>query len=319
MSHPLLSIIVPVYNVEPYITACLDSVLAQSFQDFEVILADDGSTDNSGKICDAYAARDPRFQVIHKINGGVSSARNAALEIHRGKYLTMLDPDDAVSPDTYENVLYLEEHPEVDILQFPYVNCYSNGKVDELLIPSQTFEGKEEILKNWWEGNILHFANLNKIFRASVFEGIRYREGHLSEDTYLIADFIEKANRVFISEKGRYFYQIRDNSLTASYDFNKHIDLYEAHFRTYKELCHYPGLRAARVKAFYRLHRRLISAQLSQKDSGINPYLKELKDFVPAWKDVRNCPDKTINRWVRAVKIVGLNNFTKLFCRYHSK
>ena len=104
MNTPLLSIIIPVYNVSPYIGECLDSLQAQTFRDFEALLVDDGSTDGSGLICDRYAAADSRFKVIRKTNGGVSSARNAALDKCTGKYLTMLDPDDSVSPDTYENV-----------------------------------------------------------------------------------------------------------------------------------------------------------------------------------------------------------------------
>ena len=204
MNTPLLSIIIPVYNVSPYIGECLDSLQAQTFRDFEALLVDDGSTDGSGLICDRYAAADSRFKVIRKTNGGVSSARNAALDKCTGKYLTMLDPDDSVSPDTYENVRYLEAHPDIDILQFPYINCYENGRQEKLEVRPQLIEGKDRILLNWWEGNILHFANLNKIFRRTVFEGLRYREGHVSEDTYLVADFVERVNRVCISGQGRY-------------------------------------------------------------------------------------------------------------------
>lgn len=318
MNRPLLSIITPVYNVEPYITECLESILAQNFRNFEVLLVNDGSTDNSGKICDEYAVRDPRFKVIHKPNGGVSSARNAALEISKGKYLTMLDPDDSVAPDTYENVLYLEQHPEIDILQFPYVNCHEDGQIEKLLIKSQTIRGKENILANWWEGNVLHFANLNKIFRAEIFHNLRYREGHLSEDTYLIADFVEKARQVFISEQGQYFYKIRNNSLSASYNFNKHIDLYEAHFRTYKVLYQYASLKPARVKAFNRLFRRLIAAQISTPEANITSYLNELKSYIPTWTDLRTNTEKSLNPWISCAKITGLNTFVKAFCRYLS-
>ena len=316
--HPLLSIITPVYNVEPYITECLESILAQNFQDFEVLLVDDGSTDNSGKICDTYAAKDSRFKVIHKPNGGVSSARNAALEISRGKYLTMLDPDDSVAPDTYENTSYLEQHPEIDILQFPYVNCHENGQTEKLSIKSQTIQGKENILANWWEGNVLHFANLNKIFCAEIFHDLRYREGHLSEDTYLIADFVEKANQVFISEQGQYFYKIRTNSLSASYNFDKNIDLYEAHFRTYKALYQYKSLQPARVKAFNRLFRRLIAAQMSAPKADISPYLNELKNYIPSWADLRMNTAKSLNPWIGCAKITGLTTFVKIYRRYLS-
>ena len=100
MTTPVLSIIVPVYNVEKYLARCIDSILAQTFTDFELILVDDGSTDNSGEICDEYAGKDPRIIVIHKENGGVSSARNHGLDIARGEYITFVDSDDQIGTYT---------------------------------------------------------------------------------------------------------------------------------------------------------------------------------------------------------------------------
>ncbi|EGP5489252.1 glycosyltransferase, partial [Enterococcus faecium] len=97
-----ISIIVPVYKVEPYLRKCVDSILAQTFTDFEVILVDDGSPDNSGKICDEYASKDSRVRVIHKKNGGLSSARNAGIDVARGKYLGFVDSDDYIEKDMYE-------------------------------------------------------------------------------------------------------------------------------------------------------------------------------------------------------------------------
>jgi len=311
MNTPLLSIIIPVYNVSPYIGECLDSLQAQTFRDFEALLVDDGSTDGSGLICDRYAAADSRFKVIRKTNGGVSSARNAALDKCTGKYLTMLDPDDSVSPDTYENIRYLEAHPDTDILQFPYINCYENGRQEKLEVRPQLIEGKDRILLNWWEGNILHFANLNKIFRRTVFEGLRYREGHVSEDTYLVADFVERVNRVCISGQGRYYYRIRNNSLTSAYTFPKHIDLFEAHLRTYAKMTEYPLLRPARVTAFTRLFRRLISARLSSPQTDIHPYLTAVKPYVPRWSDITAHP----TAWIIALKILGPKRFMHLLCR----
>lgn len=319
MNSPLLSIIVPVYNVEDYIEECLNSVLAQTFKNFEVILVDDGSTDNSGKICDHYSTRDSRFRSIHQPNGGVSSARNAALDSCKGKYLTMLDPDDSVAPDTYENVIYMEQHPDIDILQFPYVNCYPGGKQELLQLSSRLITGRDQILLNWWEGNILHFANLNKIFKHTVFENLRYRVGHVSEDTYLVADFIEKAQEVYISEKGRYFYKIRNNSLTSSYTFNKHIDLFEAHIRTYRKLTEQPLSKPVRVKAYTRLFRRLISAHIASPQSDIIHYLQEIKHDMPRWTDIFANKGHSSTLWIIMAKLLGVSLFTKTFCWYLSR
>lgn len=313
MNSPLLSIIVPVYNVDSYIEASLDSVRAQTFSDFEVILVDDGSTDDSGKICDRYAAADRRFQVIHKPNGGVSSARNAALDVCRGKYIAMLDPDDTLAPDTYENINYLEAHPDIDVLQFPYYNCYPHEKPEKLEVASRTIRGKDQILLNWWSGDILHFANLNKIFRRPVFEGLRYRVGHLSEDTYLVADFVEKCRAVYISEKGGYFYvSLRNDSLSSHYTFDKHIDLFEAHLRTYRKLTEYALLKPVRVTAFTRLFRRLVSARMTDPDKDIRSYLRQVKPLVPRWTDIAASP----TLWIVSLKLLGVSLFMKSLCRY---
>lgn len=319
MNPPLLSIIIPVYNVESYLEECLDSVLTQKFYDFEVFMVDDGSTDNSGKICDQYANLDKRFKVIHKPNGGVSSARNAALEICTGKYIVMLDPDDTIDPESYENVNYLEAHPDIDILQFPYFNCYPDGRIEKLELSSRLIKGKDQILLNWWAGNILHFSNLNKIFRRSVFEGLRYRIGHLSEDTYLIADFVEKCNIVFISEKGGYFVRIRNNSQSSHYTFSKHIDLFEAHLHNYKKIEEYPLLKPVRVEAFSRLFRRLISAHLSSPEADIRSYLEQVKNYVPCWSDILANSNKSLFPWIVSVKILGVNAFIRLFSWYLSQ
>ena len=102
MPNIVLSIIIPVYNVEQYINQCIESILIQTYHDYEIILIDDGSTDSSGEICDTYAQKDSRVKVVHKINGGVSSARNIGLQMIKGKYLTFIDPDDFINIDTYE-------------------------------------------------------------------------------------------------------------------------------------------------------------------------------------------------------------------------
>ena len=103
--NPLISVIVPIYDVESYLPKCVESVLRQTYTNLEIILVDDGSPDNSGKICDDFAARDPRVRVIHKENGGLSSARNAGLDAAHGEYITFLDSDDWIAEDAYEHLL----------------------------------------------------------------------------------------------------------------------------------------------------------------------------------------------------------------------
>ena len=126
MSERVVSIIVPVYNVEAYLAECIDSLLGQTYPYLEVLLIDDGSTDGSGKICDDYAQRDSRVRVVHKANGGLSSARNAALPLVSGEYLMYVDSDDWIALDTLEKCMaILKRQPEVEILEFGAIDYSS--------------------------------------------------------------------------------------------------------------------------------------------------------------------------------------------------
>ena len=124
-----LSIVVPVYNVEQYLHQCIDSILHQTFQDFELILVDDGSPDDCPKICDEYAKNDSRIKVIHKTNGGLSSARNAGLQIARGEYISFIDSDDFLDPITYTHVFSIFNKENVDVVIFGRYEVYGKNYV----------------------------------------------------------------------------------------------------------------------------------------------------------------------------------------------
>lgn len=128
MKEYLLTIIVPVYNVEPYLSDCIESILSQSFDNFELLLIDDGSTDSSGEICDRYAKSDKRIRVFHTENQGVSSARNRGLDEARGKYISFVDSDDYIQADTYsQNIKILEADLSIDFVQIPISDRRGGG------------------------------------------------------------------------------------------------------------------------------------------------------------------------------------------------
>lgn len=150
-----ISIIVPVYKVEPYIHKCVDSILAQTFKDFELILVDDGSPDNCGQICDEYAQKDSRVKVIHKENGGVSSARNVGIDTALGEYITFIDPDDIIEQNMYQ-------------VLFEHAIKYS---ADIVVCPIRSFnevEGTISISTVWLEGNILDKKNIEEKIIPSI-------------------------------------------------------------------------------------------------------------------------------------------------------
>ena len=319
MKNPLLSIITPVYNVEAYLDRCVQSVLSQSYHNIEMILIDDGSTDESATLCDKWAQEDSRVKVIHKDNGGVSSARNAGLEVVTGEFLTFVDPDDFISPETYAvNIAYLSDHQNVDILQYPYCNFFNDNDIRDYHQPSSALLiGSEQIFQNWWSGTPLEFTACNKIYRREFWNDTRFNVGHVSEDTFLVSIFAIKARAVFISEKGLYYYQRnRMNSYTyGEYSFDKNIDLFYAHAAIYKCFNQFPYMVTEKVLAFSRLYRRLITAKQTEPSADINAQLKLIKQFFPSWNDIFKSQD-TEKLWLSVAKILGANIFIKVFLRY---
>ena len=144
---PELSIIVPVYKVELYLSKCIDSILAQTFTDFELILIDDGSPDRCGEICDEYAARDSRIIVIHQENQGVSAARNAGLDIAAGEFIGFVDSDDWIEPEMYTAMLNEKQAHDVDVVFCKYTKCSEKGLAIETLKTEKTFfQNTEDLL-----------------------------------------------------------------------------------------------------------------------------------------------------------------------------
>lgn len=215
---PSLSIIVPVYNVEKYLPKCIDGILAQTFTDFELLLVDDGSTDSSGRICDAYAATDSRIRVTHKSNGGVSSARNVALENVTGgvKWITFIDSDDFVANDYIQNLLkQTKEDSELDFVQGGCTNYRDSSSTYDI---EQEYESvisndKADLLERM--RGLLH----SKLFLAALIEkiGLRFDERiRIAEDMIFTIEYIRHVNKyAFCSERG-YYYRRHSSSATQS-------------------------------------------------------------------------------------------------------
>ncbi|MBR5637501.1 MAG: glycosyltransferase [Pseudobutyrivibrio sp.] len=212
MPDKLISIIVPVYNVAAYLGECLESILTQTYSFFEVILIDDGSTDGSEKMCDAFAEKDTRIKVIHKANGGLSSARNSGLEIANGEYICFVDSDDSIEP------LYLAKLCE----------AIENGKADiafcdidspKLCQSEYSFESYKKIsykdsLEWLTNHNSREYVQMvvawNKLYKKSVIQNLRYPVGKFHEDEFMINEIIkQKCNMVYIPEK---LYKYRENA-----------------------------------------------------------------------------------------------------------
>ena len=214
----LISVIVPVYNVEEYLPRCVDSILAQTYQNLEIILVDDGTKDNSDKICDAYAAKDSRVKVIHKENGGLSSARNAGIDVATGAYLAFVDSDDWIEPDMYEKMLGLVEKHGVKLVcagRFD-VDSETGKKTIGLCPPKEELISGQELVRRIFTWDNIDSAAVDKLYHVSLFQEIRYPLGVVCEDvptTYRIA---LNAEQVAMCPVPMYNYYHRPGSITTS-------------------------------------------------------------------------------------------------------
>lgn len=219
MSNIDISIIVPIYNVEKYLPKCIDSILNQTFKNFELILVNDGSPDRCGAICDSYAALDSRIVVIHKENGGVSSARNAGLDTARGNYIGFVDPDDYIDPEMYSTLFNLCKDRNADISVCKFAREI-NGKIqyneeEKQIIKLDNEHGMVELFK----GILYRFSLCNKLFKMHCFEGIQFPEGRIHEDlstTYLL--FSKASKIVYQSFKGYIYVKREESILTSRYN-----------------------------------------------------------------------------------------------------
>jgi glycosyltransferase involved in cell wall biosynthesis len=193
-------------------------VVHQDFNDYELILVDDGSPDSSPAICDKWAVKDQRIHVIHKENGGLSDARNAGLDIAQGDYITFIDSDDFIDPHTYTPLMsYLADHPETDILEYPAVLFYNSEKQEDLRFPNQTVYHDME---DYWyhEKAYEHSYAWNKLYRKSLFDEARFPTGVVFEDICTLHKLLEKTQVLATINQGCYYYCFNPQGITATAD-----------------------------------------------------------------------------------------------------
>lgn len=211
----LITVIIPVYKVENYIDKCVESVLAQSYENLEIILVDDGSPDRCGEICDSYARRDSRVRVIHKENGGLSSARNAALDVMNGQWVMCVDSDDYVHTDIVRKLYDAAQRNGADIS----ICSHYQERTDSLSIVERIYDEEAvydsmEALKKLVEDEEIKSYAWGKLYRAELFEGVRYPNGRNYEDVATTYYLFDKANKVVKIPSYLYYYIIRNDSIS---------------------------------------------------------------------------------------------------------
>jgi len=233
----LISIIVPIYNVEKYLDKCIESILNQTYKNLEIILVDDGSKDNCPKICDDYKLKDLRVKVIHKENAGVSSARNSGLNVATGEYIGFVDPDDYIEKDMYEKLIEQIEIFSADIVMCGYRNINLKGSViDERLIYSELYK-PIELSKH--ESQELYFTRpeiramlvvlWNKLFDRKIFNNHKFPIDKVHEDEALTFKLLYEAKKIVYLNEALYNYLIRNNSIMAMEIKKERFALFDAY------------------------------------------------------------------------------------------
>lgn len=227
-----ISIVVPIYNVEKYLEKCVDSLINQTYKDIEIILVDDESPDNAGKICDEYSKKDNRIRVIHKKNGGLSDARNAGTEIATGDYILYVDSDDYIELDTCEQLAKIIENYKPEIVCFNTNNVYVENVKPEKELYEDTntgeitvFTSNEAILDNLYRRKIRYSA-WSKIYKQDIAKEILYPKGILAEDFATFYKFLDRANKIVYLDKKLYNYIHRENSIMGSKNERLYFDIF---------------------------------------------------------------------------------------------
>lgn len=276
-NNPLISVIVPVYKVEPYLSTCVDSVLAQTYKNLEIILVDDGSPDRCGEICDEYAQKHPHIRVIHKENGGLSSARNAGMREMRGEYVSFVDSDDTIRPEMIETLYnhLTQSSADISICKFEYCSKQEGNDRDE---PPQEHElkvfSRDEALENLLISKYYGGQMCTKLFKREIVKDLYLDESILFiEDLEFSTRAMIRAKRVCYTPAVLYNYFLRDSSLLHSAFAPRHYTAHEAGLKiikTLKENGLYERLRpyadAAVVTSNMILMRKLYASKQHRKE-----------------------------------------------------
>lgn len=254
----MVSIVVPVYNVQEYLSSCLDSIRNQTYEDFEMILVDDGSTDGSGGLCEQYAEMDHRIRVIHQPNGGLSAARNTGIKAAKGEFICFIDSDDLVHKEYLEVLCEVQKQYNSDVVwcqferfageplmnqELDYSNC-GKSRRDVWFLLAQTGQNSKgvEAIVAW-----------NKLIRTSIVKNLRFPEGLWHEDEFFITELVSIAKSFAVSSAVLYYYRQRNNSITGSDHANdpRHSVMVQAFERR---------IQVCRQEKSFQLYRKMVHA-----------------------------------------------------------
>lgn len=317
----MISVIVPSYNVAPYLERCVNSLAGQTYTDLEIILVDDGSTDDTGKLCDKIADSDSRIKVIHKENGGLSDARNAGIDVATGEFYSFIDGDDFIEPDTYEVMMKEMNDPQVSIVAGGFIVTDVQGNTRISMSPERQYLTKEEAFMDLLGGeNYITQSSCNKLFRSSLFEKIRYKKGILNEDMEILPKLLDVSNDVVLLNKAVYHYIKKPGSITtADYSMERYRaieverDIYLLCKNKYPKLQPYASF--YELKSLYEMLCNLVGCA-NHKDFKLQELIIRFKIVsvvirCKRWREISNIHKEEMKTYFLNA-LIGINNIDKL-------
>jgi len=221
----VISVIIPIYKVEKYLNECVKSILAQTYSDIEVILVDDGSPDGCPALCDTFAAEDSRITVIHKINGGLSSARNAGIEIAKGEWLAFIDSDDIIHKDMMLRMIESQKQTDSDIIVCDFLTFQDGDTIYDIeSLGKMELFNSEEAVEAMFSNKGIGWGAWNKLYRKDLFDTIRYPEGVLCEDKATTYKLYLAAKQITYIREKLYYYRLRNTSITGNKSRKFYLD-----------------------------------------------------------------------------------------------
>ena len=317
-----ISIIVPVYNVEAYLERCVESILKQTYTNFELLLINDGSTDKSGELCDELALRDQRIRVIHKENGGLSDARNRGIDEASSDLIGFIDSDDYIDEDMYETLYRHLKESNADLSMCGHYDVFHQIP-EKQVSETKTWElSSEEAIKMVMEAKILSVTAVNKLYKKELFNHLRFEVGKIAEDAFIMIRLLDQCQKVVATNEKKYYYVHRENSITTqkfSLKFLNVIEAYEQNANIIRE--HYPEIADVATMRlnwayFYVLDRLLVDSDFKDK---------ALEDRLIAYLKKNSMNILCDSRFTNARKISFLallfsrKLYTKILLRQHTR
>lgn len=317
MQAPLVTVIVPVYNVEPYLPQCLDSIVGQSYERLEILVVDDGSTDGSGALCDDYARRDSRVRVVHKPNGGLSHARNAALDAMTGDVVMMVDGDDWIARDCVQALLTLMTDTACDVAVGRWQRFGDGGAPTDgggQRDGSVRLYDRDQAIDDVFYQHTLTNSACSRLFRARLFDGVRFPVGKLYEDLAVAYPLLKQVARVAYTRRTVYYYRQRNDSITGHFTRQRTqvLDILDDIERqvTAEVPQHLPAVRSRQLSAYFNI--LLLCHRLPGYDDVEQRCWQGIKDR--RWGCLLDGKVRLKNKLGILASLVGKRVFLSVFC-----